>query len=419
MAKTWTQEVDEGFLHAVIEGDLSRAKYYAEKGADLKQQDPEGKRNPLRLAAIRGHFHIVKYLVEEKNVKPSEDIRVLHMTIMGGERLKDIFIYLVNHGADINGIDPTLGTPLMLSIRDGEDFKLTKWLVETMHARVDVTTDNGSALHNACEHGDLDIIDFLFKHNGLNVAYSLDSREFTPLTVAAFKGRNEVIKFLVKNWKVDINSPEGVHPLFMAVQHDAIPTVSLLISMGANVNVIQTDKNCSPLHLAASNNFLDIVKLLVDHKANVNIQDSRGYTPLLMAASEGYTECVKRLADAGADVNHRSMDDYTTAIYHAANANRIKVVRLLLEKGADPLTTRNEKGETLAEIARQNKKEDMANLLETWVSLPVEERHKMCVTCNKFIEGEMKRCGACKIPWYCSPACQKKDWEKHKLECKK
>jgi len=256
------------------------------------------------------------------------------------------------------------------------------------------------------------------KNGGEKIFYAVDSREFTPLTVAAFKGRNDVIKFLVEKWKCDINNPSGVHSLFMAVQHDAIPTVELLIKLKGDVNIIQTDRKCAPLHLASSNNFLDVVKLLVDNNANVNIQDSRGYTPVTMASSEGYAECVRRLADAGADVNHRSMEDYTTAIYHAANSNRIKVVRLLLEKGADPLSTRNEKNETLAEIARQNKKDDMAYLLETWVTLPPDERHKMCVVCNKYVEGAMKRCARCKIPWYCSPVCQKKDWEKHKVNCK-
>lgn len=32
-----------------------------------------GRQNPLRLAAIRGQFEIVKYLVEEKHVKPGKD----------------------------------------------------------------------------------------------------------------------------------------------------------------------------------------------------------------------------------------------------------------------------------------------------------------------------------------------------------
>jgi len=43
---------------------------------------------------------------------------------------------LVEWGADINGVDATLGTPLMLSIRDNADFSVTHWLVETMKADV-------------------------------------------------------------------------------------------------------------------------------------------------------------------------------------------------------------------------------------------------------------------------------------------
>ena len=31
---------------------------------------------------------------------------------------------------------------------------------------------------------------------------------------------------------------------------------------------------------------------------------------------------------------------------------------------------------------------------------------------------EFKRCGRCKIVRYCSPECQKKDWEFHKKSCK-
>jgi len=418
MAKTWTQEVDEGLLHAVIEGALDRVKYYAEKGADLNQQDPEGKRNPLRLAAIRSHFHIVKYLVEEKGVKPSNDIRVLHMTVMAGDHLKEIFTYLVAHGADINGIDPTLGTPLMLSIREDADFKLTRWLVE-QGADVTVVTPTGTAVHNAVEYGDLSILDFLLKHNGDKLLTTGDSRDFTPLTVAAHKGRNDVIKFLVNEWKADVNYITDVNPLFMAIQNDNIETSKLLIELRAGVNIVQEKMKCYPLHLASSNNFLDIVDLLIKHGAEVDCKDPRGYTPLFMAASEGYTECVQKLLNGGADVNYRSMDDYTTAIYHAANANRTKVVRVMLEHGADPLSTRNDKNETLAEIARQNNRNEMANLLESWVATPTpEERQKLCYTCNKYNEGNMKRCGRCKARWYCSAECQKKDWNTHKKDCK-
>lgn len=40
--KTWTQEIDERFLQAVLEGNLEQVKNYAEKGADLYQMDEEG-----------------------------------------------------------------------------------------------------------------------------------------------------------------------------------------------------------------------------------------------------------------------------------------------------------------------------------------------------------------------------------------
>lgn len=40
--KTWTQEIDERFLQAVLEGNLEQVKSYAEKGADLYQMDEEG-----------------------------------------------------------------------------------------------------------------------------------------------------------------------------------------------------------------------------------------------------------------------------------------------------------------------------------------------------------------------------------------
>jgi len=343
---------------------------------------------------------------------------VLHMTVMAGDHLKEIFTYLVAHGADINGIDPTLGTPLMLSVREGADFNLTRWLVD-QGADVSVVTPTGTAVHNACEYGDLSILDFLLKHGGDKLLQTGDSRKFTPLTVAAHKARNDVIKFLVQEWNVDVNYTTDVNPLFMAIQNDNIETSKLLIELGANVNIEQEEMKCFPLHLASSNNFLDIVDLLIENGATVDCQDPRGYTPLFMASSEGYWDCVQKLIKGGADVNYRSLGDYTTAIYHAASSNRVTVVQLLLENGADPNSTRNEKNETLAEIARQRNRVELANLFEAWETASPEERQKFCKTCSKYTEGSMKRCGNCKKRWYCSDLCQKKDWANHKKNCTK
>lgn len=150
-----------------------------------------------------------------------------------------------------------------------------------------------------------------------------------------------------------------------------------------------------------------------------------------MAGTEGYTAVVRKLLEAGANPNHRAHSDNTTAIFHCANKNRVEVVRALLEYGAEQFSTRNENGETIAEMARQEKRglffafrllftrtDKMANLLDAWEIVAPEERHKLCHACCKHLEGQMKRCTRCKSVWYCSQTCQKQDWPSHKGSCK-
>ena len=50
---------------------------------------------------------------------------------------------------------------------------------------------------------------------------------------------------------------------------------------------------------------------------------------------------------------------------------------------------------------------------------------KMCVACSKGYASnppfpkDGKRCGGCHNVYYCNVECQKKDWKRHKKECKK
>ena len=45
-----------------------------------------------------------------------------------------------------------------------------------------------------------------------------------------------------------------------------------------------------------------------------------------------------------------------------------------------------------------------------------ERRKKECKVCS--IVKEVKSCSGCKRVYYCSRACQRKDWSAHKLECR-
>lgn len=415
----YSEQVDQELLLAVIEGNLDHVKLYIEKGADIHVTQDQGRRNPLRLAAIRSHFDIVKYIVEDLKVDPGKDSRVLQMTTMANNNAKEIFKYLVEHGADVNIEDDTLGTPLIIALREDGDEEFAKWIVEEMGADVAYKCQKGektTAFHKAVQYKSLDMIEFLIEHGAADTFYVPDSRGFTPLTVAADEQREDVIRLLIEKYHCDPNFATDINPLFIAVQNRLVPIVELLLELGADPNITHAELQCNALHLAASNNYLPIVELLCKHDAKLDCEDPRGYTPLIMAASEGYSNMIRLLVKYGADPNHRAHSDNATPLFHAAIANRLEAAHTLLELGVHPLSIRTEEG-TLADHMRSKGKTYMANLLEGWLEAPEEERMKLCGNCYKYIP-DPKRCSRCKKKWYCSRECQKSDWPIHKSICK-
>jgi len=412
--------MDEGLLTSVLEGNLERVKFFCEKGANVYVTHDGGRRNPLRLAAIRSHLPIVKYLVEERFVDPGKDTRVLQMTTMASNDVKDIFTYLLGHGANIDIEDPMLGTTLMIAVREGGDLELAKWIVDTCKANVAylcTTGEKSSAMHKACQFSTIEMIEFLISRGGDKLFEIPDGRGFTPLMIAASEGRNEIVSLLVEKYNCKINFTTDINHLFIAIQNDLIPTVELLLKLGADPNAVQEKMQCRPLHIAASNNFLLLVTSLCEHGAIVDCEDPRGYTPLFMASAEGYTKCVKLLLKYHADIHHRAHSDNTTAIFHAIMSNRVETVKALLEEGANPYDTKSSEGQTLEEVSREKENIFMANLLAGFLNLKEKNVGKLCDVCNKYLE-KPKRCGKCKNRFYCSQECQKQDWSTHKLECK-
>ncbi|MES2574765.1 MAG: ankyrin repeat domain-containing protein [Bacteroidota bacterium] len=99
----------------------------------------------------------------------------------------------------------------------------------------------------------------------------------------------------------------------------------------------------TPIMTASLYNNTEIINLLLKYKVNINKQTQSGWTALIYASKEGNYETVKLLLD-----NKANPDLYLkggeNAFIEACSAQQEKVSLLLLERGIDVNTVKNEIG---------------------------------------------------------------------------
>jgi len=103
------------------------------------------------------------------------------------------------------------------------------------------------------------------------------------------------------------------------------------LTNGANAN--DSLNSYSALMAATLNGTVEQMKILIDHGANVNYQTTGGITALWLAVPD--RDKTMLLLDHGADVQHR-VENYGILVKVAMIPGSIKILQLLIDKGADP-----------------------------------------------------------------------------------
>ena len=156
-----------------------------------------------------------------------------------------------------------------------------------------------------------------------------------PLYTAAEKGRIRLVSLLVTlGQNVDKSDSYGITPLQIAAWNNHCEVVQKLCRHSQDVDV--TDKTGhTALFKAVWNGCTGCVENLVNAGAKCDVADVYGNTPLMLAAELAYVQVTGRLLKAGAPFDHQNWRG-ETALYMAAASCHVPCLRLLLQLGADP-----------------------------------------------------------------------------------
>lgn len=184
-------------------------------------------------------------------------------------------------------------------------------------------------------------------------------RKRSPLITAVKNDHVDIIKFMLKNYKEDLNieqvstividkkSIEDAPPLWTAATMGRFDIVRVLVEHGADINHT-TKSNSTPIRGAAYDGHTEIVEYLTNKGADIHKANNCGQSPLSIAAAMERCECVKFLLKKGANVHQKGHNE-DTPLHVCVESGSYNVSKLLVDAGA--LNTPNVLGHTPAMLA--------------------------------------------------------------------
>lgn len=370
---SWGAELDARVAQAAMNGDHAAVRALVEDKADVNGPLPDGT-TALDWAVRAGDGETVHLLIRGgARVNAADRYGLTPLSIACSNADAAMVQKLLDAGADVNSTDPNGETVLMTASRTEGAPDVVKLLLETgaaVNAREKIAAQ--SALMWAVRANQPESVRLLLEHGAELNAHTRTGK--TPERRPPNAGGGSHGKGIVRGgWPergVQDPTPGAMTALLYAARDGRLDIARMLVAAGADLNLAEANK-VTPLLIAIANDHLDVANFLLDEGADVNAADYWGRTPLWTALDvrdldydrsgeqhsdrPAYLMMIHRLLSAGANVNARiaevspirrwvlpisdiSWVDFTgqTPFLRAALAGDITVMRLLLDRGANP-----------------------------------------------------------------------------------
>ncbi len=371
---------------AGVNGSPAMIEKLLKAGADPNELGPTGE-TPLMLAARNGSLDAIKVLLDHKaDVNAKEKLRGTTAIMWAAERGNPAAIkLLIDHGADVglaslpdsrnarnnlaNTVTQRLNSGFGAGNRGGRGGaggrgggNAAAPATPPVQTGAPAAADGAAALAAAG-------VDASFL-----TAAGFDLKEFVAGggNVAALAEQAAAFGFGGRQ----VSDGGGITALVLAARQDCLDCVKTLLDAGADVNQV-TKYGWTPLLTATQNRHYLLGKYLLDHGANPNLANNGGWTPLYLATDNrniesgdypvrtpdmDHLEYIQLLLGHGANVNARIcgvkstptdcvgdttetrtnftmqwlFEDGATSFLRAAQSGDLKLMKLLLDKGANP-----------------------------------------------------------------------------------
>ena len=237
--------------------------------------------------------------------------------------------------------------------------KLSEFILDAQNKIWEIKlAENFTLLHNACATDKTDIIITIIEKTKIRLGLDSDDKsnlsqekksenlkifkDFinaktdgdnqTALHLASFRGNIKIIKILITNYaEINVLTSKGYNLIHKAAMGNK-PSAIIYFNKKYNMNLEDTDENqMNALHLATRNCMENSVIYLLNLGINVNLKDKEGNTALHYAVRKGQIRIIKKLIQRGADINIPDFKKKKTPVMLAKN--NPEILEIFRKKG--------------------------------------------------------------------------------------
>ncbi|XP_034416620.1 transient receptor potential cation channel subfamily A member 1b [Cyclopterus lumpus] len=337
---------------------------------------------PLILACTLNNFEALNILITHGKARLCQQNKLGHFPVhaaafAGAKKAMEVILKAgekYGHQVEdhINYLDKSKSSPLHLAVCGG-NIDAIRYCIAT-GAKVDQQqNDKSTPLHLACTQGATQVVKLMLSSFDQveNVINLPDGACQTPLHRATIFDHTELAEYLI-SLGADLNRIDckGKSPLLLATSCGSWRSVALLLSKGANVNVIDRC-GCNFLHLVilqpkGLKNLAEEVLQLSSVKALLSGEDHEGCTPLHYACRLGSHGSVKNMVGLSGQVGLTCKSkDKKSVLHFAAQYGRVNTCQRLLETITDSrlLNEGDERGLTPLHLASKEGHTKVVQLL--------------------------------------------------------